>query len=155
MSVGLSAMVSGGTSSYSVAADKIGGVLLQSPLIIEVLDTSLFLPRGFLPIIKTIPHKAFYTDLQIVEQAGRVFIARKVHGSGGTPDGIIMFDLEVVMGIKVVQSIALVFKSNIAFKTADAKSIKGQVKEENTPIPCRVRLFERKAGLLMAEVANR
>jgi hypothetical protein len=58
------------------------------------------------------------------------------------------------MGIKVVQSIALVFKSNIAFKTADAKSIKGQVKEENTPIPCRVRLFERKAGLLMAEVAT-
>ena len=93
VSVGFSAIVSGGTSSYSVAADKIGGVLLQSPLIIEVLDTSLFLPRGFLPIIKTIPHKAFYTDLQIVEQAGRVFIARKVHGSGGTPDGIIMFDL--------------------------------------------------------------
>jgi len=58
------------------------------------------------------------------------------------------------MGIKVVQSIALVFKSNIAFKTADAKSIKGQVKEENTTIPCRVRLFERKAGLLMAEVAT-
>lgn len=58
------------------------------------------------------------------------------------------------MGIKVVQSIALVFKKNIAFKTADAKSIKGQVKEENTPIPCRVRLFERKAGLLMAEVAT-
>jgi len=58
------------------------------------------------------------------------------------------------MGIKVVQSIALVFKSNIAFKAADAKSIKGQVKEENTPIPCRVRLFERKAGLLMAEVAT-
>ena len=48
---------------------------------------------AFLPIIKTVPHKAFYTDLQIVEQAGRVFIARKVHGSGGTPDGIIMFDL--------------------------------------------------------------
>lgn len=93
VSVGVSAIVSGGTSSYSVAADKIGGVLLQSPLIIEVLDTSLFLPRGFLPIIKTIPHKAFYTDLQIVEQAGRVFIARKVHGSVGTPDGIIMFDL--------------------------------------------------------------
>lgn len=56
------------------------------------------------------------------------------------------------MGIKVVQSIALVFKNNIAFKTADAKSIKGQVQEKKIPLPCRVRLFERKAGLLMSEV---
>ncbi len=52
------------------------------------------------------------------------------------------------------QPTTLVFKNNIAFKTADAKSIKGQVREENTPIPCRVRLFERKSGLLMAEVAT-
>lgn len=93
VSLGSVMVVSGGVSSYSVAADKIGGVLLQSPLIIEVLDTSQFAPRGFLPLIKTIPHKAFYTDLQIVEQAEHVFIAKKVHGTGGTPDGIIMFDL--------------------------------------------------------------
>jgi len=58
------------------------------------------------------------------------------------------------MGIKVVQSIALVFKSNIAFKTADAKSIKGQVQEKKVPLPCRVRLFERKSGLLMSEIAT-
>ena len=58
------------------------------------------------------------------------------------------------MAIKIVQPTTLVFKNNIAFKTADAKSIKGQVREENTPIPCRVRLFERKSGQLMAEVAT-
>ena len=58
------------------------------------------------------------------------------------------------MAIKMVKPITLIFKNNIAFKTSDAKSIKGQVREENTPIPCRVRLFERKSGLLMAEVAT-
>ena len=58
------------------------------------------------------------------------------------------------MAIKIDRPITLVFKNNIAFKTADAKSIKGQVREENTPIPCRVRLFERKSGQLMAEVAT-
>ena len=56
------------------------------------------------------------------------------------------------MGIKMVQPIVLIFKDNIAFKTFDAKSINGQVKEKNTPIPCRVRLFEQKSGVLMAEV---
>lgn len=58
------------------------------------------------------------------------------------------------MAIKMDQPTTLVFQNNIAFKTADAKSIKGQVREENTPIPCRVRLFERKSGQLMAEVAT-
>ena len=58
------------------------------------------------------------------------------------------------MAIKMDQPTTLVFKNNIAFKTSDAKSIKGQVREKNTPIPCRVRLFERKSGQLMAEVAT-
>lgn len=58
------------------------------------------------------------------------------------------------MSIKIDRPITLLFKNNIAFKTSDAKSIKGQVREENTPIPCRVRLFERKSGLLMSEVAT-
>ena len=58
------------------------------------------------------------------------------------------------MAIKMDQPTTLVFKNHIAFKTSDAKSIKGQVREENTPIPCRVRLFERKSGQLMAEVAT-
>ena len=58
------------------------------------------------------------------------------------------------MVIKVDQPTTLVFKNNIAFKTVDAKSIKGQVQEKKVPLPCRVRLFERKSGQLMAEVAT-
>lgn len=58
------------------------------------------------------------------------------------------------MLIEIDRPIILAFKNNVAFKTSDAKSIKGQVREENTPYPCRVRLFERKSGQLMAEVAT-
>lgn len=58
------------------------------------------------------------------------------------------------MSIKIDRPITLVFKNNIAFKTADAKSIKGQVQEKKVPLPCRVRLFERKSGQLMAEIAT-
>lgn len=58
------------------------------------------------------------------------------------------------MAIKMVKPITLIFKNNIAFKTIDAKSIKGQVQEKKVPLPCRVRLFERKSGLLIAEVAT-
>ena len=58
------------------------------------------------------------------------------------------------MVIKIDRPITLVFKNNIAFKTADAKSIKGQVQEKKVPLPCRVRLFERKSGLLMSEIAT-
>lgn len=86
-------VVSGNTSGYSVSADKMGGVILQSPLIMEVLDASQFLPRGFLPLIKTIPHKTLYTDLQLVEQSGRVFIAKEIYGNISCPKGLIMFDL--------------------------------------------------------------
>lgn len=86
-------VVSGGASSYSVSADEMGGVILQSPLIMEVLDTSQFLPRGFLPMIKTIPHQTLYTDLQMVEQSGRVFIAKAIFGVPTIPFGMVMFDL--------------------------------------------------------------
>ena len=58
------------------------------------------------------------------------------------------------MAVKIDRPTTLVFKNNIAFKTADAKSIKGQVQEKKVPLPCRVRLFERKSGQLMAEVAT-
>lgn len=88
-----SPVVSGNTSGYSVSADKMGGVILQSPLIMEILDTSQFLPRGFLPMIKTIPHKTLYTDLQMVEQSGRVFIAKEIYGNTSLPSGMVMFDL--------------------------------------------------------------
>lgn len=86
-------VVSGNTNGYSVSADKMGGVILQSPLIMEVLDTSQFLPRGFLPLIKTIPHKTLYADLQLVEQSGRVFIAKEIYGSATLSKGLVMFDL--------------------------------------------------------------
>ncbi len=88
-----SPVVSGNTRGYSVSADKMGGVILQSPLIMEVLDTSQFLPRGFLPMIKTIPHKTLYVDLQLVEQSGRVFIAKEIFGDTSYPNGLVMFDL--------------------------------------------------------------
>ncbi|WP_151730426.1 carboxypeptidase regulatory-like domain-containing protein [Acinetobacter junii] len=58
------------------------------------------------------------------------------------------------MAIKMDRPTTLVFKNNIAFKTADSKSIKGQVQEKKVPLPCRVRLFERKSGLLMSEIAT-
>lgn len=86
-------VVSGGASYNSVSSDIMGGVILQSPLVIEVLNTSQFLPRGFLPLIKTIPHKTLYTDLQLVEQSGRVFIAKEIYGNTTTPFGMVMFDL--------------------------------------------------------------
>lgn len=88
-----SPVVSGNTSGYSVSADKIGGVILQSSLLMEILDTSQFLPRGFLPMIKTIPHKTLYADLQLVEQSGRVFIAKEIYGNTSYPKGLVMFDL--------------------------------------------------------------
>lgn len=88
-----SPVVSGNTSGYSVSADKIGGVILQSSLLMEILDTSQFLPRGFLPMIKTIPHKTLYADLQLVEQSGRVFIAKEIYGNDSYSKGLVMFDL--------------------------------------------------------------
>lgn len=88
-----SPVVSGNTKGYSAPADKMGGVILQSPLLMEILDTSQFLPRGFLPLIKTIPHKTLYKDLQLVEQSGRVFIAKAIYGEIGNTDGLVMFDL--------------------------------------------------------------
>lgn len=86
-------VVSGNTSGYSAPADKMGGVILQSPLLMEILNTSEFLPRGFLPLIKTIPHKTLYKDLQLVEQSGRVFIAKEIYGDVNLPSGMVMFDL--------------------------------------------------------------
>ena len=85
--------VSGNTSGYSVSAVEMGGVILQSPLLMEVLDTSKFLPRGFLPLIKTIPHQVSYTDIQLVEQGGKAYLAKKIYGSPSVPDGTVMFDL--------------------------------------------------------------
>ena len=89
----LSPVVSGNTGGYLVSAGEMGGVILQSPLIMEVLDTSKILPRGFLPLIKTIPHQVSYTDIQLVEQGGKAYLAKKIHGNISIPDGTVMFDL--------------------------------------------------------------
>ena len=89
----VSPVVSGNSAGSVASADKMGGVILQSPLIMEILDTSQFLPCGFLPMIKTIPHKTLYTDLQMVEQSGRVFIAKEIYGNTSLPSGMVMFDL--------------------------------------------------------------
>lgn len=58
------------------------------------------------------------------------------------------------MRVKLDQTRSLIFKNNIAFKTSNFQTIKGQVQEKKIPLPCRVRLFERKSGQLMAEVAT-
>lgn len=84
---------SGNTSGYSVSADAMGGLLLQTPLIMEILNTSKFLPRGFLPLIKTIPHHVSYSDLELIEQIGRVYLAKKIYGNASIPEGLVVFDL--------------------------------------------------------------
>ena len=84
---------SGNTNSYSVSAETMGGLLLQTPLIIEIVSTSKLLPRGFLPLIKTIPHQVSYTDIQLVEQGGKAYLAKKIYGNTNIPHGTVMFDL--------------------------------------------------------------
>lgn len=86
-------VVSGNSNGYSVSAAEMGGVILQSPLLMEVLNTSKFLPRGFLPLIKTIPHQVSYTDIQFVEQGGKAYLAKKIYGNTTVLDGTVMFDL--------------------------------------------------------------
>ena len=58
------------------------------------------------------------------------------------------------MVIKMDRPTTLVFKNNIAFKTADAKSIKGQVQEMQVPLPCRLRLFEKTSGRMVFETVT-
>ncbi|HAH60254.1 MAG TPA: hypothetical protein DCL86_19140, partial [Bacteroidales bacterium] len=88
-----SPIVSGNSAGYSASTAEMGGLLLQAPLIMEITSASLFLPRGFLPIIKTIPHKVSYTDLQLLEQNGKAYLTKKIFGSVSYPEGFVMFDL--------------------------------------------------------------
>lgn len=85
--------VSGGSTSYVVNSDVFGGVVIQTPLVLEVTASSQAHPRGFLPLIKTIPHKALYSNLQLIEQDNLVFLAKHVRGSSGYPLGMVLFDL--------------------------------------------------------------
>lgn len=98
VSLNYSSTVSGGLDQYTADPSTIGGVVLQTPLIFELTSTSKFLPRGFLPIVKTIPHQALFLDLQIIEQTSRVFLAKKVYGTSGLPDGVVLFDLGETSG---------------------------------------------------------
>ncbi|RSE25148.1 carboxypeptidase regulatory-like domain-containing protein [Acinetobacter johnsonii] len=46
-----------------------------------------------------------------------------------------------------------VYSNNDVIRTSDkGLSIKGTVKQKNIPIPCRVRLFEKLSGRLIADV---
>lgn len=48
------------------------------------------------------------------------------------------------------------YNTNLGFllTTSMGLSIKGQVKEKNIPIPCRVRLFERESGRMIYETVT-
>ena len=85
--------VSGGSTSYVVNSDVFGGVVIQTPLVLEVTASSQAHPRGFLPLIKTIPHKALYSNMQLIEEGDLVLLAKHVRGSIGHTLGIVLFDL--------------------------------------------------------------
>lgn len=85
--------VSGGSTSYIVNSDVFGGVVIQTPLVLEVTASSQAHPRGFLPLIKTIPHKALYSNVQLIEEGDLVLLAKHVRGASGYPLGVVLFDL--------------------------------------------------------------
>ncbi len=56
----------------------------------------------------------------------------------------------MLLNLNVIQAVC---PSNDLILTSDkGLSIKGKVSEKNTPIPCRVRLFEKLSGRLIADV---
>ncbi|MFN4105707.1 MAG: hypothetical protein ACK4GF_06680 [Acinetobacter johnsonii] len=85
--------VSGGSTSYVVNSDVFGGVVIQTPLVLEVTASSQAHPRGFLPLIKTIPHKAHYNNVQLVEEGDLVLLTKHVRGTNSIPLGVVLFDL--------------------------------------------------------------
>lgn len=85
--------VSGNSDINTSGSDVFGGVILQTPIILEILTSGQFQPRGFLPLIKTIPHKVMYSDLQMVEQGNSIFLSKHVRGTLGNSIGIVLFDL--------------------------------------------------------------
>lgn len=86
-------VVSGNSTGYIVSAEVLGGVVIQTPLVLEVTASSQAHPRGFLPLIKTIPHKALYSNLQLIEESDLVLLAKHVRGISNTPQGVVLFDL--------------------------------------------------------------
>lgn len=85
--------VSGGSTSYVVNSDVLGGVVIQTPLVLEVTASSQAHPRGFLPLIKTIPHKAHYNNVQLIEEGDLVLLTKHVRGTVNIPQGVVLFDL--------------------------------------------------------------
>lgn len=85
--------VSGGSTSYVVNSDVLGGVVIQTPLVLEVTASSQAHPRGFLPLIKTIPHKAHYNNVQLIEEGDLVLLTKHVRGTNSIPLGVVLFDL--------------------------------------------------------------
>ena len=85
--------VSGGYTSYIVNSDVFGGVVIQTPLVLEVTASSQAHPRGFLPLIKTIPHKALYSNVQLIEEGDLVLLTKHVRGTNSIPLGVVLFDL--------------------------------------------------------------
>ncbi|WP_325086534.1 hypothetical protein [Acinetobacter johnsonii] len=85
--------VSGGSTSYVVNSDVFGGVVIQTPLVLEVTASSQAHPRGFLPLIKTIPHKAHYNNVQLIEEGDLVLLTKHVRGTNSIPLGVVLFDL--------------------------------------------------------------
>lgn len=56
----------------------------------------------------------------------------------------------MLLNLNVIQAVC---PNNDSILTSDkGLSIKGKVSEKNTPIPCRVRLFEKLSGRLIADV---
>lgn len=86
-------VVSGNSTGYTVSAEVFGGVVIQTPLVLEVTASSQAHPRGFLPLIKTIPHKANYSNVQLIEEGDLVLLAKHVRGASNYPLGIVLFDL--------------------------------------------------------------
>ena len=86
-------VVSGNSTGYTVSAEVFGGVVIQTPLVLEVTASSQAHPRGFLPLIKTIPHKALYSNVQLIEEGDLVLLAKHVRGVSSYPLGIVLFDL--------------------------------------------------------------
>lgn len=86
-------VVSGNSTGYIVSAEVLGGVVIQTPLVLEVTASSQAHPRGFLPLIKTIPHKALYSNLQLIEESDLVLLAKHVRGISNIPQGVVLFDL--------------------------------------------------------------
>lgn len=55
------------------------------------------------------------------------------------------------MKIAEEKTSGIVFKQRSTYSITLNKTIKGQIKEKETPLPCLVRLFEKASGVLFSE----